>query len=116
MEHNDEITELIYAAIDEVNSTLSPEQVLTKSPDTAIIGGPRSLDSMGTVNFVIALEEQVERTLSATISVMDAITVENTQWTVAAVGKYIEEQLDRLQGGRGRAQASARQAPSTSLQ
>jgi hypothetical protein len=114
MERNDAVTQLVYAAIDEVNSTLSPEQALKKSPDTVIIGVTGSLDSVGVVNFVIAVEDGIERKFRETINLMDAMIAANTEWTVAAVGKCIEEQLHRLQGERGLASGST--APSTLVQ
>jgi acyl carrier protein len=115
MERNDEVLELVYVAVDDVNSTLSPEQTLKKSVDTILIGGPGSLDSMGAVNFMAALEEGIERKFGATISLIDAITTGNTPVTIASVVKYVEEQIDRLQANGG-AQASASRALSTSVE
>lgn len=112
MEPQDKIIELIYAAIDEVNSAREPDNALEKSPETLLIGGSTSLDSIGLVNLIVSLEEGIERNFHKTITLIDAFATENTQWTVAAACKFIQEELHRLGGDRER----ARPLSSTSLQ
>lgn len=46
--------------VDQLNSSLAPEQRLEKSPGTVLIGDAAVLDSLGLVNLVVALEQQIE--------------------------------------------------------
>jgi acyl carrier protein len=65
MEHprEQQIEECVYRAIDRVNGLLDEQNALAKSRETVILGAQGGLDSMGFVNFIVALEEEVERSL-----------------------------------------------------
>jgi hypothetical protein len=52
--------QLVYDAIDAVNPQLPQARRLAKSPATIIVGPSGSLDSLGIVNFLIALEERTD--------------------------------------------------------
>jgi hypothetical protein len=56
----DQALALVFAAVDIVNRQLPPHRRLERSPDTIIIGEGASLDSLGIVNFVHAIEQQIE--------------------------------------------------------
>jgi hypothetical protein len=62
---------LVYQAIDVVNQQLPPAKRLRKSPDTIIVGAGGSLDSLGVVNFVIALEEKVSDATGAAVQLLE---------------------------------------------
>lgn len=49
--------ELIYEAIDVVNHQLPAARRLARDPATVIVGAGGSLDSLGIVSFMLALEE-----------------------------------------------------------
>lgn len=65
------IARCIYAAVDEANLTRDGKPPLEKSPDTAIHGDEDGLDSLGLINFVVAVEENVERELGVAIMLSD---------------------------------------------
>jgi len=50
--------ELIYETIELVNQQLPPTQRLAPDPATVIVGAGGSLDSLGILTFVLALEEK----------------------------------------------------------
>ena len=50
--------DLIYETIDIVNQQLPAARRLARSPETVIVGPGGSLDSLGIVTFVLALEEK----------------------------------------------------------
>jgi hypothetical protein len=54
--NDDALLELVYAAIDEYNASASVP--LEKAPDTSLYGGD-ALDSLGLVQLIIALEQNV---------------------------------------------------------
>src|SRR4029079_11772753 len=53
------VLEQIYAALDAVNSQLPPSRRLSRTPETVIVGPGGALDSLGLVNFVLAVEEKM---------------------------------------------------------
>ncbi len=55
-----EVIYLIYGVIDKVNELLPDEQKLTKSENTKLYGTDGQLDSLGMVNFIVALEQKIE--------------------------------------------------------
>jgi hypothetical protein len=62
--------ELIYETIDLVNQQLPPTQRLARAPATVIVGAGGSLDSLGIVTFVLALEEKSADSLGRSIQLL----------------------------------------------
>ncbi len=95
---HEQIIQAIYDAITEVNEMLEPGKALEKSPDTVVMGKSAKLDSMGFVTLITSVEENVERTLNETISLMDVVgdAAESSRWTVADFAKGIAELVNRV--------------------
>lgn len=53
-----EVQDLVYRAIDRANELLLKESAIPKDLGTILLGEGACLDSMGFVNFVVALEEE----------------------------------------------------------
>lgn len=68
---NEQILECIYAAIDEANEDRGDLPPLEKARRTPIHGTADGLDSLGLINFVVAVEENVERACGTTITLSD---------------------------------------------
>jgi D-alanine--poly(phosphoribitol) ligase subunit 2 len=88
--------ELVYAAIDEVNAESADGAVLTKGPDVRLLGGGGSVDSLTFVNLIIALEEQIQRTLHTSVVLVneESMTLANQPFrTVGALAEYVERLL-----------------------
>jgi len=68
---HEQALQLVYDAIDAVNPQLPRSRRLAKSPDTIIVGPSGSLDSLGIVNLVIALEERASETIGAAVRLFD---------------------------------------------
>ncbi len=108
MECYEQITLLIYDAIGDVNAMLKPDQALERSPDTVLVGESAKLDSLGFVNFVAALEENLQRIFEKDISLVDVMLFgEQNEWTVASLAKRIRELVDSGAQDQRRAQVSA---------
>ncbi len=91
-----QVTQLICDAISQVNETLEPGQRLEESPDTVLVGESGKLDSMGFVNLIAALEQNIERNLGEEINLIDVIMgVEDNAWTVATLAKCIAELIEQ---------------------
>ena len=59
MAPNEKITQLIFDAIDEINTQLSGDQRLEKTPTNALYGDKGKLDSLSLVNFIVAVEQKL---------------------------------------------------------
>jgi len=82
---------LVYDAIDIVNQQLPTAKRLSKAPDTVIVGSGGALDSLGVVNFVIAVEDKVAEATGAAVQLLDEhILVEGSPFhTVGSLARYI---------------------------
>jgi hypothetical protein len=90
----DQALDVIYQAIDTVNPQLPAPRRLAKSPQTIIVGPSGSLDSLGIVNFVVALEEKAGDLLGAPIQLLDehALVDENGAFrTVDTLARFLEQ-------------------------
>ena len=66
-----QVLEQIYAALDVVNSQLPPSRRLPRTPDAVIVGPSGALDSLGLVNFVLALEEKMGDAIGRPLMLLD---------------------------------------------
>ena len=82
---------LVYDAIDIVNQQLPTAKRLSKAPDTVIVGSGGALDSLGVVNFVIAVEDKVAEATGAAVQLLDEHSlVEGSPFhTVGSLARYI---------------------------
>jgi hypothetical protein len=62
---------LIYESIDRINEQLPPASRLARQPSTVIVGHGGSLDSLGIVTFVLALEEKSAGALGRPVQLFD---------------------------------------------
>jgi acyl carrier protein len=86
------VLELIYDTIDLVNRQLPPAKRLARSPATIIVGTGGSLDSLGIVNFVVALEEKAGDAIGRPLRLLDAelISTENGPFhSVDSLSKHV---------------------------
>ena len=63
----EEIIKVIYMALDEVNQQLPKEKRLAKSTETEIFGSGQGLDSLGFVNFIVAIEQGLEKNFGVNV-------------------------------------------------
>jgi len=91
MMDEDAARRLVYDAIDIVNRQLPAPKRLQKAPDTILVGAGGALDSLGVVNFVIALEEQVAEATGAAAQLLDEnILGDGSPFhTVGSLARYI---------------------------
>jgi acyl carrier protein len=66
-----QISQVMFAAVDEVNQLLPKAQRLEKSLDTVISGEGGRLDSLGLVNLIFAIEQKLEQQCRVTIALVD---------------------------------------------
>ena len=91
MLNKDKIQEIVYRAIERTNELLLDENVIAKEPETILLGEGACLDSMGFVNFIAALEEELENETGANLNVAERLNTTNGKGrTVRSVGEMIE--------------------------
>ena len=73
---DDKIQNIVSCAIDRVNEVLPTGQSLAKERTTALLGRDGRLDSMGFVNLVVALEEELEKQLGITVTLADEVMLD----------------------------------------
>ena len=71
MTDSDRIQDILYAAVDEINRELPPEQQLERSLDTVLFGAQGRLDSLALVTFVLSVEEKVRDAFDLPVSLSD---------------------------------------------
>ena len=89
---NQDIIKTIYQVIDEVNPLLSEDMKLDKSLNTVIFGESGKLDSLGMVNFIVALEDKIKENFGFEISLSDGkvISQKNSPLnTIQTLSDYI---------------------------
>ena len=95
MQH-EQALQIVYDAIDAVNPQLPQARRLAKSPDTIIVGPSGSLDSLGIINLVIALEERASEVLGASVQLLDDtvfIDANGPFRCVDSLARHLEMQL-----------------------
>jgi acyl carrier protein len=70
------IREAVFRTIAHVNELLPPEQALDAQDDLVLVGPNAALDSMGFVNFVVALEEELENRLGKPLNISDLLLIQ----------------------------------------
>ena len=92
-----EIHDAVVEAVDTVRETLvTDENGLRSDETTVLIGDGAALDSMGFVNFVVAVEEGMSRIMGRPFHLADTVTAPDAEMqSVSTVGQFIDF-LDRL--------------------
>ena len=94
---NDRIKIVIMNSIEEINRQLENEHQLEKSTNTVLFGEDGKLDSLGLINLVVAVEQNIEDEFDVTITLADerAMSQENSPFrTVGSLADYIELLLE----------------------
>jgi acyl carrier protein len=73
MFHKAQIQDLVYRAMDGASELLLDDTALTKSPDTVLVGDGATLDSMGFINFVVALENELGEEIGLVVNLVEEL-------------------------------------------
>src|SRR5437667_12533243 len=90
----EELIDIIYQSLDEVNEQLPYGKQIQKSLDATLIGGVGGLDSLRFVNFVALVEEKCADKYGIALSVTDTPSQEDE--TFEDVGKFANSLFHRL--------------------
>lgn len=88
----EEVLQLIFDVIDEMNDSLPSDQQVAKDPERILFGKEGQLDSLGLVELVVAVGDEVEDRFDQTIVLADekAISQENSPFrTINVLADYV---------------------------
>jgi D-alanine--poly(phosphoribitol) ligase subunit 2 len=91
------VIEVINKSIDELNNQVDCDLRLEKSINTALMGSGGKLDSLGLINLIIAIEQNIEDEFDTSITLADerAMSQEHSPFkTVGSLADYIEMLLE----------------------
>ena len=94
MSHNDRIAHIIFEIIDEVNEQYPNDKRLGKSVDTVLFGKSGKLDSLGLVNFVVAVERRIHIEFEMNINLADEMS--NPEGPLINLGTLFDYIADKL--------------------
>ncbi len=96
----DIMQDIIYPAIDDINTTLPADRHIKKTPDYRLIGKESLLDSIQIVSFVVAIEEVILEVLGKDITLLDeeAMTKgQNPLTNLSSLADYVADRLNILE-------------------
>jgi acyl carrier protein len=92
-----QITQLVYAGVDEVNQLLRKGERLDKAADTVISGEGSRLDSLGLVNLIFAVEQKVEQQLQVSVTIADEAALGSEQNPFRTLGSLTDHIVGLLE-------------------
>jgi acyl carrier protein len=88
----EKVEKVLNCAIDRVNELLPTGEPLSKEKDTVLLGQGGNLDSMGFVNLVVAIEEELEKQLGVKAALSDEVMGGDRVLTIGG----LDEMLRRI--------------------
>ena len=93
----DQVLEIVWAAVDEVNAMASDGNAIVKELDTPLLGADGGIDSLSFVNLVVALEDAVRRERNKSVVIVNEETLASEEHpfrTVRSLSEYLEKLID----------------------
>ena len=87
-----QIKEIIFKSIKELNENLDEDQQLQLSTDTVLLGKDSNIDSITLVNLIVTIEESLEDNLNVSVTLADekALSQKNSPFlTIETLHNYI---------------------------
>jgi len=98
MADRNQIEGIVFRAIGRVNEVLLDENAVPKERATILLGDGAALDSMGFVNFIVALEETLAEETGLTLNLVDHLNAPNNGAPKSAtVDEFVEFVLRLVQ-------------------
>lgn len=95
MDKREQVLKSIFSAIEEVNEMLSEEERLKSSETTLLSGDAGELDSLGLINFMVALESRVNEEFELSLSLIEEL--ENPEQPLKSVGSLADFIVSKLE-------------------
>ena len=92
MGNRNKIENLLFSTVKEINTQLPKEKQLTKSSNTVLFGNNGKLDSLGLVNFLVMVEQNIEDEFDISLTIADdrAMSQKHSPFrTISTLANYI---------------------------
>ena len=91
-----DIIETIFDAISDVNKQLPRKSRVEKSTNTILMGESAQLDSLGFINFIIAIEEHIEKKFNKSLNLTEMFETPDydNSITIGNFSDYISKLLE----------------------
>ena len=86
----EKIITVINNSIDELNQQLSEQDRLEKSLDTNLFGGNSILDSLGLINLIVAVEQNIEDEFDISLTLADERAMSQRHSPFRTVGSLVD--------------------------
>ena len=86
----EKIQQLIFEVIDENNTQVPEDEQLEKSIDSVLYGESGKLNSLGLVNFIVAIEQKISDQFDTTITLADEKAVSQRNSPFRSVGTLVD--------------------------
>ena len=83
------VTEVVYAAIDEINRQRPVSDQLIKSENTLLTGSDAALDSLGLITFILSVEQKIQEHFHQPISLSDENIIQSNNGPLMSIGSLI---------------------------
>ena len=96
MMNRDQVTQIVYAATDDVNELLPADRQLERRLDTALFGGPGTLDSLAILNFIVAVEIRLAEAAGKAVNLTEDEKISESDGPLSTTGALIDYLVKRL--------------------
>jgi len=90
------VIEAVFRAVDQVNSSRDQAKRLARLLDASLTGPGAVLDSLGLVNFVVAVEEQIEDEFGVAVAVADQRSRTQARNPLQSIGALVDDIVAQL--------------------
>lgn len=87
----------VHRTIEAVNDLLPADQILEMDDNMVLLGRDSRLDSMGFVNFLVALEEELERELGRNVNMADLLNLQGNGHSISRLADLIDVLVKQLE-------------------
>ena len=104
MNNNEKVQKVIFRAVEEINTQLPDEKKLEINNDSVLYGSEGKLDSLGLINLLVVIEQNIEDNFDITITLADerAMSQEHSPFrTIKTLTDYIEILLEENESSPG---------------
>jgi len=100
MVDKDRVIEALFNVIDNLNRQVLPDAQLKKSTGTILSGEGAQLDSLGIINFVVAVEQEIEDEFHTIITLTDDTVLAAADEPLRTIDSLADHLVERLEGKR----------------
>ena len=90
MKNKEDIKNIIFKTIDEVNESLADHKKISKAMGQVLFSPEEGLDSLEFAVFIVALEQKIRKELGLSITLTEDLMTEREQGPLKTVGSLVD--------------------------